>query len=67
MNTKGHSIAAPGLRGHSIGAIYPLMVVWRGTWEDGGWEVQHAGCSVALPGRFKTCGDAYAAAERVSQ
>lgn len=31
MQTKGHSAANPGLRGHSCGDTYPLMVVPFGT------------------------------------
>lgn len=34
--TSGHSISNPGLRGHSIGPLYPWGVVGRGC---EGWSV----------------------------
>lgn len=36
LNTKGHSASQPGLRGHSIGEVYPWRVVGYG---DGSWAV----------------------------
>lgn len=40
--TKGHSAANPGLRGHSCGEFYPLLIVGIGGHPHTVWQVKHA-------------------------
>ncbi|MBV1929742.1 MAG: hypothetical protein KUG81_09565 [Gammaproteobacteria bacterium] len=55
MDTAGHSATQGGLRGHSIGPLYPFMVVGIGIEDE--WVVQHP--NGALSSRYETIDEAY--------
>lgn len=59
LTTIGHSEAYGGLRGHSIGDIYPMIVVAKG---DGKWYVHHPWGGLNCIG-FATAAEAYKAAQ----
>lgn len=56
--TKGHLANNGGLRGHSVGDLYPLSVTWIGTYEHGGWRVADLRNGEVLPGEFSRAADA---------
>lgn len=58
ISTIGHSEAYGGLRGHSIGDIYPMIVVCVGT----RWHVQHPHHGL-LPEGYDTATMAYSHAQ----
>lgn len=43
LNTSGHSVSQGGLRGHSIGPLYPYSVepVYTTGWRSLGWTVRN--------------------------
>lgn len=47
--TRGHSATAPGLRGHSCGDTYPLIVIARGRPAAPMWHVFN--CRTGAEGR----------------
>ena len=54
MQTKGHSESHGGLRGHSIGPLYPFMVIGLGMSD---WAVQHP--NGAISKKYKEIDKAY--------
>jgi len=52
--TIGHSEAYGGLRGHSIGSIYPMIVVCVGT----EWRIQHPHWGLCTP-TYQTAQEAH--------
>ena len=54
MQTQGHSESHGGLRGHSIGPLYPFMVIGLGMSD---WAVQHP--NGAISKRYKEIDKAY--------
>ena len=59
--TRGHLSTSAGLRGHSVGELYPLVVSGRG---DGTWYVWNAETGKTLKSGL-TIGEAYNEARRV--
>lgn len=48
--TKGHSAANPGLRGHSCGEFYPFLIVGVGGHPHTVWQVKGAITGLCLRG-----------------
>lgn len=72
MQTIGHSARYGGLRGHSVGDIYPLMVVGKGTMDSLSWWIMDpTGESVGNPHGntvgFASSSEAYTAAQLISK
>lgn len=47
--TKGHTADGSGLRGHSVGDVYPYIVFAKGTSDRIRWHVMKAGDSLDSP------------------
>ena len=53
MNTQGHLQSKGGLRGHSVGNLFPYIIMGKGIWGSESWRYQVLCPDGSIAGSYK--------------